>query len=280
MPVYRTPDGAALAYADEGEGPAVLLIHGWAAHGGFFSELSARLARSYRVVTPTLRAHAGSERGVEPLTVETLGEDIRNLVAALDLAPVAALGWSMGAMALWAADLPLQAFVVEEMGPKIVNDGAWRFGISGYSADQISETLAEITADWPAYVARLAPRMFSGATRARRPDLIDWARAEMAKADARAMADYWRSMAAQDFRATLSAVTAPVLALHGGDSQIYPAGATAFVADAAPRGASIVLPGVGHVPHLEAPDAFFEQVRNFLRRCHHETETLREGVDP
>jgi pimeloyl-[acyl-carrier protein] methyl ester esterase len=273
-------DGAALAYADEGTGPAVILVHGWAAHGGFFSDLRARLARTHRVITPTLRGHVGSEGGTKPLTVETLGEDIRTLIDALALAPVAALGWSMGAMALWSSGAPLKALVVEEMSPKIVNDDSWAFGLSGaYGAANVETTLSEIKADWPAYVSRLSARMFSNTTRTRRPELITWASAEMAKADPVAMAAFWRSMAAQDFRAALPGISAPVLAVHGGESQIYPAGATEFVAGASPHGASIVLAGAGHVPHLEAPDSFYEHVRDFLRRNHHH-ETLREGVDP
>ena len=208
MPVYRTEDGAGLAYADEGKGPVVLLIHGWAAHGGFFNALSAQLARACRVITPTLRAHAGSERGAKPLTIETLGEDILGLADTLELGRFSALGWSMGAMALWAA-VPrfkerLGALIVEEMGPKIVNDAGWACGLSGaYAASQVDTTLSEITSDWATYVARLAPRMFAASTRAKRPGLIDWTAAEMARADPTVMAAYWRSMAEQDFRAAL-----------------------------------------------------------------------------
>jgi pimeloyl-[acyl-carrier protein] methyl ester esterase len=284
-------DGAALAYADEGAGPVVLLVHGWAAHGGFFSDLRERLSRAYRVITPTLRGHAGSERGTKRLTVETLGDDIRTLIEALDLAPIAALGWSMGAMALWSATARLKrgldVLVVEEMGPKILNDASWSFGLSGaYASENVSDTIGEITGDWSAYVSRLAPRMFSAATRANRPELVAWAAGEMAKADPVAMAEFWRSMAAQDFRQGLREISAPVLAVHGADSQIYPEGATEFVAKQSPNGASVVLPGAGHVPHLEAPDAFFEHVRSFLRRhldefrTEPQTKPLREGVDP
>lgn len=283
MPVLRMEDGAALTYADEGAGPAVLLVHGWAAHGGFFSDLSAKLARTHRVVTPTLRGHLGSECGTAPLTVETLGRDILTLVEKLDLTSLRALGWSMGAMALWSAapklKQRLRGLVIEEMGPKIVNDDDWSFGLCGdYAAHQVASTLTEINADWPAYVARLAPRMFSAEARTRSPELIAWTATEMAKADPRAMAEYWRSMAAQDFRAALGAIAAPVLAVHGAESQIYPEGATEFVARSAPRGASFILDGAGHVPHLEAPDAFFELVSDFLLRTNQ--DVLKEGVLP
>ena len=44
------------------------------------------------------------------------------------------------------------------------------------------------------------------------------------------MAAFWASMAAQDFRAALARITTPMLVIHGADSQVYPDGATAFIA--------------------------------------------------
>jgi len=284
MPVHVLRDGAAMAYADDGVGAPLLLIHGWAAHGGFFQDLAARLARTRRVLTLTLRGHLGSEPGQAPLTIETLGEDIAEFAEALDLKAVTALGWSMGAMALWAAaprlEGRLEAIIVEEMAPRLTNDADWGFGLSGgYAASDVASTLSEINADWPAYVARFAPRMFAPGARATNPDLIEWARAEMSSTDPAAMARFWASMAAQDFRARLPAIAAPMLVLHGAESQVYPDGATAFVASAAQNGAHVIIPGVGHVPHLEAPDAFFQQVEAFTR-TKRRLETKSGGAVP
>lgn len=270
MPVHVLRDGASITYADQGAGAPFLLIHGWAAHGGFFRELAAQLAAHRRVLTLTLRGHAGSDSGTLPLTIETLGEDIAEFAAALDLKGVVALGWSMGAMALWAAAAKLgerlEALIVEEMAPRLTNDATWDVGLTGgYGEADIPGSLSEMQADWPAYVTRFAPRMFAPAARAEKPNLIEWARVEMSKADPAAMARFWDSMARQDFRARLSAITAPMLVLHGAESQIYPDGATAFVAQAAPNGAHVIIPGAGHVPHLEAPDVFFQQIEAFAR---------------
>ncbi|MGH6951304.1 MAG: alpha/beta fold hydrolase, partial [Vitreimonas sp.] len=219
---------------------------------------------------PTLRAHPGSAHASSPCTIETLADDIAHFAAALDLKHLTALGWSMGAMALWAAapklGARLDAIVVEDMAPRLVNDDGWRDGlVGGYAATDIAATLAEIDADWPAYVARFAPRMFASGVREGRPDLVAWAAGEMSKADPAAMASYWRSMAGQDFRAGLARIVQPMLVIHGGDSQVYPDAATAFVARAAPNGVRVVMPGAGHVPHLEAPDAFFNHVEAFVR---------------
>lgn len=270
MPTCMLKDGAELAYADQGAGSPIVLVHGWAAHGGFFSDLAARLSATHRVLTPTLRAHPGSGRGGAPLTIETLGQDIAEFLAALDLRGVTALGWSMGAMALWSAwpaiSPRIDALVVEEMSPRLINDGDWQFGLAvGYGEGDVADTLSEIKADWPVYVARFAPRMFAPGARASRPELVAWAAREMSRADPEAMASLWASMAAQDFRSALGSIEAPMLVIHGADSPVYPDGATEFVARAAPNGQAVVIPGAGHVPHLETPDAFFDHVIAFAR---------------
>jgi pimeloyl-[acyl-carrier protein] methyl ester esterase len=267
-----------MAYADEGAGPPLILVHGWAANAGFFGGLRRHLSRTHRVLTPTLRGHPGSDRGSAPLTIQTLGEDIAHFSRALDLSAFTALGWSMGAMAMWAAapllGARLNGLIVEEMGPRLTNDGDWRFGLAGaYERDDVGVTLSEIESDWPAYVARFAPRMFSAATRAAQPDLAAWAAREMSGADASAMASLWTSMAAQDFRTAIAAIAAPVLVIRGAESPIYPDGATDFVARTAPTGIRVIIPGVGHVPHLEAPEAFAEHVETFAHNTRQQTSS-------
>jgi pimeloyl-ACP methyl ester carboxylesterase len=269
MPVRDLRDGAAMAYADQGAGPAILLVHGWAANGGFFADLAERLSTHHRVLSLTLRGHSGSDAGALPLTIETLANDIVDFADALGLKSFSALGWSMGAMALWAAAPVLGArlarLIVEDMGPCLTNDPNWAHGVSGYSAADVDATLDEISADWPAYVARFAPRMFAPAVRDTRPELIAWAIDEMSKSNGAAMASYWRSMAAQDFRAAFARVPQRMLVIRGGESQVYPDGATAHIAQAAPSAERVVIEGAGHVPHLEAPDQFFTHVEAFVR---------------
>ena len=281
MPAFKLGDGAAMTYADSGAGPPILLVHGWAANGGFFDRLRVDLARSHRVLTPTLRGHPGSDRGAAPLTIETLADDIAQFVEGLGLISLTAIGWSMGAMVLWKAapkiGSRLRGIVVEEMGPRLVNDAAWRNGISGgYGADDVAATVNEIKAGWPAYVSRFAPRMFAPGADA---GLIAWTAAEMSRADPEAMAAFWASMADQDFRATLAGVAAPMLVIGGAQSQVYGDGATAFVAHTAPHAERVIISGAGHVPHLEAQNAFIEHVEAFARAAR-QPDSIGKGVSP
>ena len=284
MPHCVLPDGATMSYAEAGVGTPIVLVHGWAANGGFFRDLSTDLAKSHRVYSLTLRGHPGSEPGSAPLTIETLAEDLIHFFEALDLKGACALGWSMGALALWAAAPRLSArlsgLIIEDMSPRLINDESWAHGISsGYGVNDVANTVSEIEADWPSYVSRFSPRMFAASMRDACPELEAWAAGEMAKADARAMASYWRSMANQDFRAALARITTPMLVIHGGDSQVYDDGATAFIARTAPNAKRVVIPGAGHVPHLEAPETFLNHIEAFVRETRR-PELRSGGANP
>lgn len=281
MAAFKLRDGASMAYTDDGAGSAILLVHGWAANGGFFDAVRKHLARSHRVLTPTLRGHPGSDIGAGPLSIATLADDIVQFVEALGLHSLIAVGWSMGAMVLWQAAprlaSRLRGMVVEEMGPRLVNDATWSNGIiGGYKAEDVATTLNEIKSGWPAYVARFAPRMFApGADET----AIAWTAAQMSRADGAAMAALWESMAAQDFRAALARIATPMLVVGGSRSQVYADGATAFVAQAAPHAQRIIISGAGHVPHLEAHDAFIEHVEAFARAAR-QPDSTGKGASP
>lgn len=281
MPAFKLGDGAAMAYADEGAGPAMLLVHGWAANGAFFDSLAKSLSRNHRVLTPTLRGHPGSDAGAAVLSVETLADDIVQFAGALGLNALIAIGWSMGAMVLWHAAARLggrlRAIVVEEMGPKLVNDASWRHGIAGgYGGDDVAATLSEIRSGWGAYVTRFAPRMFAPGVD---PQAVAWTAAQMSRAEPEAMADFWASMAAQDFRVSLGRLATPMLVVGGAQSQVYPDGATAFVAHTAPQAERVIISGAGHVPHLEAQSAFIEHVEAFARAAR-QSDSIGKGASP
>ncbi len=270
MPTCMLRDGAELVYADQGAGAPILLVHGWAANHEFFNDLALRLAANRRVIAPTLRAHPGSGRGSAALTIATLGEDIVEFAAALGLQEFDALGWSMGAMALWEAaprlGARLQRLIVEDMAPRLTAGPSWPHGLAGnYGDADVAATVAEIAADWPAYVARFAPRLFAPGAQESNPELLAWAVEQMSPASPSAMAAFWASMAAQDFRAALAGIAQPMLVIQGRESQVHSDEATLFVANAAPQGARVSIAGAGHAPHLEAPEEFVRNVEGFFR---------------
>jgi proline iminopeptidase len=67
-----------------------------------------------------------------------------------------------------------------------------------------------------------------------------------------------------DWTAAMARVRAPVLVLHG-EEDLQPRAATERVAALFPNSRLLSLPGAGHFPFDEQPDAFAQAVSEFLR---------------
>lgn len=73
--------------------------------------------------------------------------------------------------------------------------------------------------------------------------------------DARSYAAVCRGLAEHDVRERLRSITTPVLAVAGSEDVATPPDALRFLASAVPNGRVTVVPGVAHLPTVEAPQA-------------------------
>lgn len=105
MPSFSTTDGI-LAYLDEGSGPPVVLVHGFASSArvnwldtGWIDWL---VQAGYRVLALDNRGHGDSVKlhHVEDYRLEKMSGDVEALIDHLDLGRVRAIGYSMGARIL------------------------------------------------------------------------------------------------------------------------------------------------------------------------------------
>jgi pimeloyl-[acyl-carrier protein] methyl ester esterase len=270
MPVLTLRDGVNLAYEDVGQGPLLLLVHGWGVNGRFFHPQIEALADSFRLIAPDLRGH-GRTPGVAPMTIGQLADDVTQLTEALDLTDVVGVGWSMGAQVLWTALLgPARprfvGMVAVDMGPRIVSDGGWTLGVKrGYESSTAPMLQQVMQADWPAYAAFLANGLVADGAQGERTELIAWVTAEVSKNVPGPLADLWGSVTVQDFRDTLGGLDLPVLIAHGAKSQLYTAQTAADLAARLPDARIVAFEHSGHAPNLEEPETFNTTIADFAQ---------------
>jgi len=99
MPVMRrvTANGVQLNVAIAGEGPAVLLLHGFPHTWQVWSGVMGRLAGRFRVIAPDLRGFGDSERAVEGYDAGTLAADVEGVLDVLGEPSAAVVGIDAGA---------------------------------------------------------------------------------------------------------------------------------------------------------------------------------------
>ena len=91
-------NGTTLYYERTGTGPSVLCIAGTTGDAGHFTQVAARLADEFTVVTYDQRGNSRSPRpaGWTTTSVPQQAEDAAGLIYALQLAPVAVCATSAG----------------------------------------------------------------------------------------------------------------------------------------------------------------------------------------
>ncbi|HEX2584274.1 MAG TPA: pimeloyl-ACP methyl ester esterase BioH [Steroidobacteraceae bacterium] len=111
-----------------GDGPDIVLLHGWAMHGGVFAEVASLLAKSYRVHNIDLPGHGRSDADKSIASLDQLTERIRPYVPQ----NAVVLGWSLGGqIALQLATcMSLRALVLVSATPKFVADASWPKGMA------------------------------------------------------------------------------------------------------------------------------------------------------
>jgi pimeloyl-ACP methyl ester carboxylesterase len=94
--VVKTPE-ADIHYVEAGQGPPVVLLHGWPQHLLSWGRVIPRLAERHRVIAVDLRGSGGSSITRGGYDKKTMAGDIRALVQHLELGPVSLVGNDHGA---------------------------------------------------------------------------------------------------------------------------------------------------------------------------------------
>ena len=245
-----------------GAGPLVLLLHG--SGGGFRSfapQVETLASLGWRAVAWDMPGY-GYSAPIEPYGFKGLAERCIALIEAL--APgggaVTLVGQGMGGMVAQEVALrrPDRVGRLELAATAAAVEPADAY--AGYIARCLDElgTGADMERIAPGVVARLSgPQAL--------PEGLQLAR--FCQAQVRA-ATWRRALAAMlgfDRRAALAHIAVPTLLLAGQHDPITPPAVLRAMAVAVKGGALVELPGVGHLPHLEAPDAFDRALLDFLR---------------
>lgn len=86
-----------LYYQEQGEGEALLLLHGNGEDGTYFVNQLSFFSDRYRVIAVDTRGHGKSPRGTAPFTMEQFAADLHKLMDKLEIEKAIILGFSDGA---------------------------------------------------------------------------------------------------------------------------------------------------------------------------------------
>lgn len=273
-------DGVELEVEVRGEGPALVLVHGFGgAKEDFFDHLD-ELARGHRVVTFDHRGHGGSDAPGEPghYSLDRLAADTLAVADALGIERFRLLGHSMGGMVarriVLARPERVEALVLMDtspgpvpgMDPEIIELGAQLALDEGmHELKRVMDAFSPLGT--PAYERLLAER----------DGYQEFCDAKWATLSPVMWATLIREIRDQpDELDALATVRCSTLVIVGDEDEPFVAPSHAM-ASVIPDARVTVVPSAGHSPQFENGDVWFEALTGFLEELVHVVDDHAES---
>ncbi|KRF02181.1 pimeloyl-[acyl-carrier protein] methyl ester esterase [Frateuria sp. Soil773] len=247
-----------------GHGPLPLvLIHGWAMHGGVFAPLVEALATQCTMYVVDLPGHGHSRGCGLPLEPRACA---RAIAAATP--PAAWLGWSLGGLvALTAAlELPAQVRALAMLcaTPKFVRTADWPHGSDATLVHQLA---TDLETDYHATLERFLALEAMGSADPRAE--LRRLRGEVfsrGEPDLRVLQEGIRVLEDSDLRGRLPQLAPPNAWLAGHRDRLVPPAAMQWSAEQA-RGRFDAIAHAGHAPFIGHADALARALQPLLAQC-------------
>ena len=266
-------DGATIHVRVGGQGPAVVLLHGFGDTGDMWALMAAELAHDHRVVVPDLRGMGLSSHPAGGYDKKTQAADIRSVLTQLGIDHAAIVGHDIGATVAYAyaaryPDKTDQLVVMDAPVPgippwdEIVRSPAlWHFSFGGPDAERLVAGRERIYLDrfWNEFAGD--PSKIDEATRVHyaafyaQPGAMHSAFAQFLSIP----------KDAEDNKVSMTTkLTMPVLAI--GAAKAFGANVAIVMRNAADNVTEVLIANSGHWLMDEQPTATIAAVRNFLDR--------------
>jgi pimeloyl-ACP methyl ester carboxylesterase len=243
-------DGVAIHYEVTGEGPALLLTHGYSATADMWRGQVEAFSKHYRLIRWDMRGHGRSDYPDEE-DAYSEAATVADMAAILDAVGAEAAivgGLSLGGYMSLAFHLAhpgrVRALLIIDTGPGYKNDEAreaWNRNALRTAERYETEGLGRLAAGSPEMRAA-AHRDALGLARA--------ARGMLTQKDARVIS-------------SLASISTPTLVVVGAEDTPFLA-ASDYMAAKIPGAKKVVIDGAGHAANIDQPAAFNAAVLEFL----------------
>lgn len=257
MTSVRLREGV-LDIVETGAGKPIVLLHSLLADRAIFDKIVPALGRQRRVIVPDLPGFgASSSAGA---TIEGIADRIAGLFDALDLGTTAdVLGNGFGGFV--ASTLAIRhgaqfdRLVLADTGVGFSPEGKQSFYAM---AERVRQSGMEAIVD--VALKRLFPEDFIAVN----PDVMAERRNALVKTNPEFFAEACHALAALDLTADIGKIRNPTLVVVGERDAATPPEMARMLARALPKADLIEMPGCGHAPMAQAPEAFIKAIDKFL----------------
>ena len=268
----------------EGDGPAVILLHGYPFNRSMWSkQIDFLSAHRFRAIAPDLLEMSGKlqlvagskkpapdrERQAEAYrtlaTMKEMAQDVAALMDELRIEGAVVCGLSMGSYV---------AFEFARLFPNrvraLVLAGARAQGPDENEKESREQQAQRILAEGMSFVAdAMLPKVLAPRTLAEKPDVVSPVREMTLRTDPRGAAAAQRGMAARrDYSNDFTDIDAPTLIFAGREDAIRKTEDADFIHRGVKNSHLEIIDDAGHLMNMEQPEIFNRALLNFLGLIH------------
>ena len=246
-----------IGYLDQGNGPAVLLIHAFPLNKSMWAPQIPALSNRFRVIAPDLPGF-GESQPASPWSMEDIADDLNQLLDALGVREAAIAGVSIGgyiAFAFWSK-------YPERVRQLVISNSRARADNDTEKAAR-NEMIAAIQQSGAAILPdRMLPRLLQPNPS---PEAVRTVRSAIMQADSSAAAYALMAMRDRmDFSTMLHRVACPAMVITGENDVIIRSEDSRAAAEGISGARFVTIPNSGHLSNLENPERFNAELISFL----------------
>jgi len=260
---FLTVEGARVRYLDVGEGPPVVLLHGFASSIENWGSVIPALKKTHRVLAVDLKGFGWTDRPVGDYSPAAQAALVRAVMKerGIDQAAIVAHSWGSSVALAFALAYPeatsrialYDAWVYESQLPSMFQlaraKGVGEFLFAAFYSERGEERLS-----LGFYDPEIIPEK-----------LVEAVELAMERPGTRAAAlEAVRGMAFTEVEQTYSRITAPTLLLWGREDVVTPLSIGERLSRQLPNARLVVYPRCGHFPMIEAVAASNRELLEFL----------------
>ncbi|WP_214366726.1 alpha/beta fold hydrolase [Pseudonocardia sp. H11422] len=250
-------NGKELAVEIDGEGAAVLLVHGLGGTSNFYQVQADALAGGFQVIRPDLEG-SGRSPVTGELSIDGYADDLAALLDGLGVTGARVVGHSMGTLVVrtLAAKRP-------DLVSSLVLLGAVREPVEAGRQAQRDRAAVLREKGTAAVAPGVVANALSETTRRERPEVAAFVRELVMRQDPEGYARSCEALAGAGDRGPIDPAL-PLLLITGDDDKVGPPEAGRELAEAHGNARVEILPGVGHWTALEAAGPVTDHLLRFL----------------
>lgn len=261
----KMPRGYKIYMEENGKGTPIVFLHGWNSTHEVFHESIINL-QECRCIAYDCCGHGKSGAPANGITLDTLADDLHEIISFLNLDNVVLVGWSMGAATIWryihryGCDR-LAHLVLIDMSPKVLNDNDWKFGLwqGEYSIQNFMDDMTVEFTDFSKFATSQMWKKYDLKTEVPEP-------CTMKNNNFHVLTALWHSMMVTDCRENLKEIEVDVDIFYGNPGDKYLPQTAIYLSESIPSKTNLVpFYGCGHGLIWQDASKFLSELQRVVK---------------